>query len=236
VPADVERVLAKGLDKNPDNRYGTALEFARAMQQVQQAYYGHATPVTVEGVPEYPSSMTGKRRVAPGPANVTRMDAPTGAWKKPLAITAVVVAALTAVVLTFVFVVMPHMDDTATRNRTSVSTPGATGDSNGTDGNPDDITGAEVVPTPENLNGTYDGTTVTFTWTNPQPRDGDMYAWSPVQGNSATSGPSTSTNIVVDRKVELHDVTDKQTCIEVKIVRSDKQMSQDPAIACAVRQ
>ena len=113
---------------------------------------------------------------------------------------------------------------------------GATGDSNGTDGNPDDITGAEVVPTPENLNGTYDGTTVTFTWTNPQPRDGDMYAWSPVQGNSATSGPSTSTNIVVDRKVELHDVTDKQTCIEVKIVRSDKQMSQDPAIACAVRQ
>ena len=85
VPADVERVLAKGLDKNPDNRYGTALEFARAMQQVQQAYYGHATPVTVEGVPEYPSSMTGKRRVAPGPANVTRMDAPTGAWKKPLA-------------------------------------------------------------------------------------------------------------------------------------------------------
>ncbi len=93
------------------------------MQQVQQAYYGHATPVTVEGVPEYPSSMTGKRRVAPGPANVTRMDAPTGAWKKPLSITAVVVAALTAVVLTFVFVVMPHMDDTATRNRTSVSTP-----------------------------------------------------------------------------------------------------------------
>ena len=113
---------------------------------------------------------------------------------------------------------------------------GATGDSNGTDGNPDDITGAEVVPTPENLNGTYDGTTVTFTWTNPQPRDGDMYAWSPVQGNSATSGPSTSTNIVADRKVELHDVTDKQTCIEVKIVRSDKQMSQNPAIACAVRQ
>ena len=113
---------------------------------------------------------------------------------------------------------------------------GATGDSNGTDGNPDDITGAEVVPTPENLNGTYDGTTVTFTWTNPQPKDGDMYAWSPVQGNSATSGPSTSTNIVADRKVELHDVTDKQTCIEVKIVRSDKQMSQDPAIACAVRQ
>lgn len=236
VPADVERVLVRGLDKNPDNRYGTALEFARAMQQVQQAYYGHATPVTVEGVPEYPSSMTGKRRVAPGPANVTRMDAPTGAWKKPLAITAVVVAALTAVVLTFVFVVMPHMDDAATRNRTSVSTPGATGDSNGTDGNPDDITGAEVVPTPENLNGTYDGTTVTFTWTTPQPKDGDMYAWSPVQGNSATSGPSTSTNIVADRKVELHDVTDKQTCIEVKIVRSDKQMSQNPAIACAVRQ
>ena len=48
--------------------------------------------------------------------------------------------------------------------------------------------------------------------------------------------PSTSTNIVADRKVELHDVTDKQTCIEVKIVRSDKQMSQNPAIACAVRQ
>ena len=79
-----------------------------------------------------------------------------------------------------------------------------------------------------------DGSTVGVDTSARTIKDGDMYAWSPVQGNSATSGPSTSTNIVADRKVELHDVTDKQTCIEVKIVRSDKQMSQDPAIACAV--
>ncbi|KAB7790178.1 serine/threonine-protein kinase [Bifidobacterium leontopitheci] len=231
VPADVERVLRRGLDKNPDARYGTALEFARAMQIVQQQCYGHATPVTVEGVPEFPNTMRRRPDSIPlPPAAGTRAVARTGAWKKPVAIASGVVTVLAALGLVFAFVVMPHMDDAATRNRTAVTTPGTGGD--GDDGS-DSVTGADVVPSPENVTGTYSGDSVTFTWTNPSPKKGDSYAWSPVQQNGDAAG--TSTNIVSERSVTLRNVTDKQTCIEVSIVRADKQMSQNPAVACAVR-
>ncbi len=62
VPADVEAVLRRALNKDPDQRYYSALEFARAMQRVQFAYFGHATPVTVEGMPAYPKDIERRRR------------------------------------------------------------------------------------------------------------------------------------------------------------------------------
>ena len=57
VPAEVERVLRKALSRTPEDRYYSALEFARDMQRVQQALYGRAVQTTVEGVPDYPQNM-----------------------------------------------------------------------------------------------------------------------------------------------------------------------------------
>lgn len=231
VPTDVERVLRRGLDKNPDARYGTALEFARAMQIVQQRYYGHATPVTVEGVPEYPNTMRRHQGSISLPTTAgAPVMTPTGAWKRPAAITSAIVAVLAVIAVVFAFVVLPHMDDAATRDRAAVTTPG-TGVS-GDDGT-DSVAGADVVPSPENLTGSYSGDTVTFTWTNPSPKQGDTYAWSPMQENGDAAG--TSTNIVSEQSVTLRNVTAQQTCIEVSIIRADKQMSQNPAVACAVK-
>ena len=61
VPAQVERVLAKAMSHNPEDRYYSAVEFARAMQQAQIDCYGHATPLTVEGVDRFGKAVLQRR-------------------------------------------------------------------------------------------------------------------------------------------------------------------------------
>ncbi|WP_152598182.1 serine/threonine-protein kinase, partial [Bifidobacterium cuniculi] len=73
VPAQVERVLAKALAKNPEDRHYSALEFAYALQEAQQEACGHATPVTVEGADRFSRSLARLRTktaagVGPAPA------------------------------------------------------------------------------------------------------------------------------------------------------------------------
>ncbi|KGM14756.1 hypothetical protein N867_16330, partial [Actinotalea fermentans ATCC 43279 = JCM 9966 = DSM 3133] len=48
VPASLERVLATAMGKRPDQRYPSALAFARALQQVQTELGFGATPVSVQ--------------------------------------------------------------------------------------------------------------------------------------------------------------------------------------------
>ena len=64
--------------------------------------------------------------------------------------------------------------------------------------NQDDVitdTANAQIPSPENLNGTYaaDGSSVTFTWTNPDPQSGDTYAWAIVQGSNTDQSAQTVT-------------------------------------------
>lgn len=178
VPADVEAVLRRALNKDPDQRYYSALEFARAMQRVQFAYFGHATPVTVEGMPAYPKDIERRRRATDQRDQITRSSR---RWVKPVGITVGILAAITAAALIFAFVVVPRMDSATGSDTKQVATPGTKDDDNNRN-NQDDVitdTANAQIPSPENLNGTYaaDGSSVTFTWTNPDPQSGDTYAW-----------------------------------------------------------
>jgi serine/threonine protein kinase len=71
-----------------------------------------------------------------------------------------------------------------------------------------------IVPAPADLAGTTDGATVTFTWTNPDPQDGDTYIWYPYtldgNGEAATAAEPTAT---------LPADPSGRTCIAVQIVR-----------------
>ena len=51
VPEQVEQVLRKAMARDPEARYFTAFEFARAMQRVQMETYRHATPVVAQDMP-----------------------------------------------------------------------------------------------------------------------------------------------------------------------------------------
>lgn len=242
VPADVERVLRRAMSKDPDARYGSALEFARAMQRAQYRCYGRVTPVTAEGVPEYPDRLIERRGPdAANPAAPSLASARRN-WVRPAAIAAGIAAVIAAIAIIFVTVVAPRLDASPSEDQSSRTSPlteddpgadkGGDGNDADADANADAVAGQNV-PSPTNATGSYQGDAVTFAWTNPDPRQGDTYAWQLVEGAAADS--STDTGIVDKPTVTITDVKAAQTCIRISIVRSDRHMSTEPTIACAVR-
>jgi serine/threonine protein kinase len=86
---------------------------------------------------------------------------------------------------------------------------------------------AGVVPGAEDVSGTRDGERVTFTWTNPQPEEGDSYLWYEV----TLDGPGETQN-TAETTVALDGVHPERTCIEVVIRRGDGRSSPQPVRGC----
>jgi serine/threonine protein kinase len=95
------------------------------------------------------------------------------------------------------------------------------------DGPLDAVAQASAVPAPAKLTGTKSGGSVTFTWENPAPAEGDVYMWRPV--SVLESGQYTSSS---DARAMLTASPDAQTCVEVVIRRSNGQATPEPAKAC----
>ena len=230
IPPQVERILRKALNKTPEDRYYSAYDFARDMQRAQQELYGHATPTTVEGEPPFPQNL-----YAQSQANI--QVSPTvpkqrSTWAKPLAIVVSAVAAITAVALVFAYVILPNMDSASDNSSVQIKTPGTHDQDNDS---PDSAITTSSVPSVENLAGSYsaDGGSVQFTWVNPDPQDGDSYAWSLV--GDAGVDPNAQGTTTTDTHISIKPADGSQTCIQVSLIRADRQMSQNPAIACAAK-
>lgn len=69
------------------------------------------------------------------------------------------------------------MDSASDNSSVQIKTPGTHDQDNDS---PDSAITTSSVPSVENLAGSYsaDGSSVQFTWVNPDPQDGDSYAWS----------------------------------------------------------
>lgn len=230
IPPQVERILRKALNKTPEDRYYSAYDFARDMQRAQQELYGHATPTTVEGEPPFPQNL-----YAQSQANI--QVSPTvpkqrSTWAKPLAIVVSAVAAITAVALVFAYVILPNMDSASDNSSVQIENPGTHDQDNDS---PDSAITTSSVPSVENLAGSYsaDGGSVQFTWVNPDPQDGDSYAWSLV--GDAGVDPNAQGTTTTDTHISIKPADGSQTCIQVSLIRADRQMSQNPAIACAAK-
>lgn len=223
IPSQVGRVLRKALSENPDSRHHTALDFARALQDAQMALYGRATPVVVPDAPAYPK---GLRR------GVRRMTAKrNGGGDARVRFTAIIIVTVmvAAAIAAFVVAVVSR-SDSATLGRRTVVEDFSTA---GTDDDAGAVIGIRAVPSPERLRGVFEGNAVTFIWDNPDPRDGDFYAWTVVDGNDADREIRAAATD--DTTVTLHDVVGPRLCLSVSIVRADRVMSQRPSIACAAR-
>ncbi|WEV69065.1 serine/threonine-protein kinase [Bifidobacterium sp. ESL0775] len=241
VPKEVEQVLLKAMNKDPDARYLSALQFGRALQQAQEDCGFNMTPLVAEDCPEFPSHHSLPESGRRGRGKATPNAPKPKRSKKPLVIALATIAVVAIIAAVFVFAVIPHMDSGKSAQRTHVNTmqtPPSQGSSKAkkNSGQKDDVTAEDAgaaVPQVTNLSGTSDGQNVTFTWSNPQPKAGDTYAWAEVQDGSAA--PGSQTTIAHDTKVTLN-VTDQkpQTCIQVSIVRADGHMSATPTMACAV--
>ena len=84
-----------------------------------------------------------------------------------------------------------------------------------------------AVPAPAKLAGIHAGGSVTFTWENPAPVEGDVYMWRPV--SVLQSGEYTSSS---EARAVLAASPEGQTCVEVVIRRSNGQATPEPAKAC----
>jgi serine/threonine protein kinase len=91
----------------------------------------------------------------------------------------------------------------------------------------DDVVQPRQVPAPAGLEGTVAEDSVVFTWTNPDPAEGDIYLWGVVVGDEAVALETTPDTTVT---VPMGD--GDQTCIEVHIRRADGRASAEPAVSC----
>lgn len=86
-----------------------------------------------------------------------------------------------------------------------------------------------AVPAPTGLAGTWAGDAVTFTWQNPDPQDGDRFAW-----GVAEAGGEPALELVDEPTVTFTPEVDPGTrvCVEVSLVRADRRASTEPAVGC----
>ncbi|MEV7972215.1 serine/threonine-protein kinase [Cellulomonas sp. NPDC089187] len=89
-----------------------------------------------------------------------------------------------------------------------------------------------TVPTPVGLTGVWqaDGSVV-FTWTNPDPQDGDSYLWGVRSATGLTQLQPVEEEQVTIRPEDLDDLAG-QVCVEVSVVRADRRASTTPAEGC----
>ena len=244
-------VLEKAMAHDRDDRYYSALEFGRALQEVQQQLYGHATPFIGEGIDPYPegdarphartgTGVSSESRLQPGreaEANHAGSQArrfPSG--HRRVILLALILAAVLAVALVWALVVgLPNGSERGsqpTAGSSPVQTQQAQSPNPTDSSDPHDLQEGSV-PSPTQGQGRYQGTTAVFTWANPDPKPGDSYVWHPLdQGGSGDRGRSVQTR---QPTASIDNPQGGQTCISVTLVRADRSMSQEPTIICAVQ-
>ncbi|MFY9712692.1 MAG: serine/threonine-protein kinase [Microbacterium sp.] len=90
---------------------------------------------------------------------------------------------------------------------------------------PQDVT-SDAVPKVEELAGTRDGGQVTFTWTNPDPREGDSFIWSVVDVTGAVDPQQAP-----EAKAQFAPAGAGKVCIDVLLRRDDGRAS-EPVRGC----
>lgn len=258
VPPQLQSVLDRAMAKHPSRRYASAMAVARALQEVEAALRLPVTPLDLPDEPPtafdgpstdaddptrlrgivlpaplqahgYDEDATRARAVVVGrptlvpptepapsrpPAGVPDGPAPRrGARLAAGAAGLVVVAAVVAVVVTSLGGAAPGPPV----GPTDSLAPPQTGPA------------AAPVPAPHSLAGVRaaDGS-VTFTWQNPDPQDGDQYLW----GVLAATGEPTFALVDEERVTVPADQATGEVCIEVAIVRADRSRTARPAQGC----
>lgn len=227
VPVSLIAVLAKGMSPRRENRYGSAIEFARALQRVElELGYAPTTidlPMPLEDGDGASGALvseaalgdeTNLRRVpqviaqptvvvptrASAPATDPSSAAPPESRRRLLL--GVVIGALTLLAIAAIVVASVIAPPTEPANPTA----GPSGDSVVLSMVPQVTDG---VATPS-----ADGTSVVFGWTNPSPKAGDIYYWARAETPSdrqATHDPTATVAGVVPGS---------RVCIDVEVGRA----------------
>jgi len=179
-----------------------------------------ATPSAVAPAPAF---------AAPAPADPAQEQAPTGdddvaePPSRPPRRTGALVGAIVAAVVVLAGGGIALAAGTGLLSPAPEPTSAPADDEEG----PIDILPAGGVPAVEGLAGTVTGGDVTFAWRNPDAQDGDTYLWGVQRLGESTRLESTDLTTVT-----VPVEPGGRTCIEVTLVRADRQSS-PTAEACA---
>lgn len=267
---EFEWVLDRAMAHDRDDRYYTALDFGRDMQEIQREFYGHMTPFVGDGIDPFPDGghggqgantdlsglrgSTGKRgnggrsgrgnlRGVSGRSSALTQGRASGGsgrrgplsrgWARPALVAGAAILAVALIALVVGLFVLPGRDSikagtttTAPGNETSTVGPEEPGTQNDTGDH-------APVPSVVEGKGTYQGSTVTFTWRNPDPKAGDTYTWHLLGDQGGGHGSSTQTG---EAKAVIPQAEGGQTCISVSLVRADRRVSQEPTTICTTQQ
>jgi len=251
VPPKLEAVLASAMDPEPSRRYATAVAFGRALQQVEAEMALPVTPLDVlddslepDAVDEEDGGATRIRGVAsidphageaaprmamaggphvgdatlrrprPSPGSATPLPAAPEPEPQPradrrrtlaTAIGSAVVVLVGGGIVWMALAAGGQTQPPANPTQT-VAAPQA----------------AQRPPAPIAVTGEVTGDTVVFSWTNPQPQEGDAF-----QYRYERSGADPVTSTVPSPTVTLERDADGESCILVSLVRADGRSSND---------
>lgn len=95
---------------------------------------------------------------------------------------------------------------------------------------------AAEVPPPADLAVTMSGSVAVFVWSNPDPQDGDFYAYRPVLDAEGSAGETDPGSVVPLKQTSaltasVNTFGVDEACLEVAIVR-DGRLSSEPAVSC----
>ncbi|SEC39956.1 serine/threonine-protein kinase [Arthrobacter woluwensis] len=143
-----------------------------------------------------------------------------------------VVAGALLLALGVVLVVVLNQGGTKGRDRPTdaASQSSTSGLSGGGTAKPVDPLGDGTVADVKNLSGTPDGSgKIFFSWTNPDPRDGDTYKWRTISATKQGEWVKAEQN-----NVRLKPTAGQPTCIQVIVVRTDGSSSTGDADSAKV--
>ncbi|PCE16278.1 serine/threonine protein kinase [Microbacterium sp. SZ1] len=172
---------------------------------------GSAVPTASPSVSAQPPRLdppTDAERADAAPASPQQTRSRRGLWVG-LAAAGVVVVAGAIVGLNVLVANMPAPEPVATEDEVD----------------PQDIV-SDVVPKVSDLSGTRSGDSVTFTWTNTDPLEGDSFIWMPVDLSGAGT-PSTT----AETTATITGAAAGQVCIDVSLRREDGRAS-EPVRGC----
>ncbi|WP_161522299.1 serine/threonine-protein kinase [Bifidobacterium xylocopae] len=96
---------------------------------------------------------------------------------------------------------------------------------------------APTVPTVTGGQAVWQGTTAVFSWSNPDPRDGDRYIWKPAAAQAPTTSPADwqGAQESDQPQARIPGGQEGTVCIQVALVRADQRVSDHPTRLCASR-
>jgi hypothetical protein len=231
VPRTLAAVLTRGMSTNRDDRYSSALEFGRALQRIELELGFAPTTLEIADAAQHenvvvaaPDDDETRVRSLPtvvpdGPAPPVGAPASTEVSKGHSRVRLVAALAAVLSVLVLAVVALAIVLGGAVERPETNPTPASSG---GSAINQDAVpvaTDGVAAPSP-------DGTAVTFTWVNPDPREGDLYYW-------ARAETPSSREALREPEVTVDGIVPgSRVCINVEIGRSGR--TSEPLVICTV--